>query len=179
MFDTAQTAYRVTAPEVPYHANQRANIAKAVFDAFRRRDFGIGAYFSKADWHHPDYWSPLWATPDRNNNYDVHKYPEMWKRFVDFTHAQIDELTTQYGRVDLMWLDAGWVNDRPHPDARAHGMEVPWAQDIDMPGLAALAPATSRASCWSTATSAGPTRITARPSRPCPTSRCRTRGKPA
>lgn len=139
MFDTAQTAYRVTAPEVPYHANPRANIAKAVFDAFRRRDFGIGTYFSKADWHHPDYWSPLWATPDRNNNYDVHKYPEMWKRFVDFTHAQIDELTTQYGRVDLMWLDAGWVNDRPHPDAKAHGMEVPWAQDIDMPGLAALA----------------------------------------
>ena len=85
MFDTAQTAYRVTAPDVPYHATPRANIAKAVFDAFRRRGFGIGAYFSKADWHHPDYWSPLWATPDRNNNYDVRKYPEMWQRFVDFT----------------------------------------------------------------------------------------------
>jgi alpha-L-fucosidase len=139
MFDTAQTAYRVTAPDVPYHANPRANIAKAVFDAFRQRGFGIGAYFSKADWHHPDYWSPLWATPTRNNNYDVGKYPEMWQRFVGFTHAQIGELTTQYGRIDLMWLDAGWVNANAHPDAKAYSSDVPWAQDIDMPGLAAIA----------------------------------------
>lgn len=139
MFNTAQTDYRVTASDVPFHSNPRANVAKAVFDAFRRRGFGIGAYFSKADWHHPDYWSPLWATPTRNNNYDVAKYPGMWQRFVDYTHAQIRELTTQYGRVDLMWLDAGWVNPRPHPDAKAYTSEVPWAQDIDMPALAAIA----------------------------------------
>lgn len=139
MFDTAQTDYRVTAPDVPFHANPRANIAKAVFEAFRQRGFGIGAYFSKADWHQPDYWSPLWATPTRNNNYDVAKYPEMWQRFVDFTHAQIGELTTQYGRIDLMWLDAGWVNANAHPDAKAYSSEVPWAQDIEMPKLAAMA----------------------------------------
>ena len=139
MFDTRQTDYRITAPEVPYHTNKNANVTRALFDAFRERDFGIGAYFSKADWHHPDYWSPRWATPTRNNNYDTRKYPEMWKRFVEFTHAQIEELTTQYGRVDLMWLDAGWVNDQSHPDAKAYGMEVPWSQDIDMSKLAAIA----------------------------------------
>lgn len=139
LFDTAQTDYRVTAPDVPFHANPNANVAKAVFDAFRTRDFGIGAYFSKADWHQPDYWSPLWATPTRNNNYDVRKYPAMWKRFVDFTHAQIGELTSQYGRVDLMWLDAGWVDAKSHPDAKAYGSEVPWGQDIDMDGLAKIA----------------------------------------
>ena len=139
MFDTATTDYRITAPDVPYHSNPKANVAKALFDAFRARDFGIGAYFSKADWHTPDYWSPRWATPTRNNNYDAAKYPEMWKRFVEFTHRQIDEITSQYGRIDLMWLDAGWVNARDHPDARAYGMEVPWAQDIGMPRLAETA----------------------------------------
>jgi alpha-L-fucosidase len=139
MFDTATTDYRITAPDVPFHTHPKANVAKAVFDAFRARDFGIGAYFSKADWHTPDYWSPRWATPTRNNNYDVRKYPEMWKRFVEFTHKQIDEITSQYGRIDLMWLDAGWVNAEDHPDAKAYGMEVPWAQDIDMPRLAATA----------------------------------------
>ena len=139
LFDTAQTDYRVTAPDVPFHANPRANIAKAVFDAFRRRDLGIGAYFSKADWHHPDYWSPLWAPPTRNNNYDVRKHPELWQRFVKFTHAQIGEITSQYGRIDLMWLDAGWVNPHAHPDAAAYSGAVPWAQDIDMPALAAIA----------------------------------------
>ncbi|HEX7339286.1 MAG TPA: alpha-L-fucosidase [Rhodanobacteraceae bacterium] len=139
MFDTATTDYRMTAPDVPYHANPKANIAKAVFDAFRARDMGIGAYFSKADWHTPDYWSPKWATPTRNNNYDVRKHPETWQKFVTFTHRQIDEITSQYGRVDLMWLDAGWVNASPHPDAKAYGMAVPWAQDIDMDKLAAIA----------------------------------------
>ncbi len=139
MFDTATTDYRITAPDVPFHTNPRANIAKALFEAFRAREFGIGAYFSKADWHHADYWSPRWATPTRNNNYDVRKYPDTWKRFVEFTHKQIEEITSQYGRIDLMWLDAGWVNAQDHPDAKAYGMEVPWAQDIDMPRLAATA----------------------------------------
>ena len=125
---------------MPYHSNPRANIAKAVFDAFRARDFGIGAYFSKADWHTPDYWSPEWATPARNNNYDTRKYPETWKRFVEFTLKQVEEITSQYGRIDLMWLDAGWVDGaKTHPDAKAYGMEVPWAQDIDMSRLAAIA----------------------------------------
>ncbi|TAN04865.1 MAG: alpha-L-fucosidase [Rhodanobacteraceae bacterium] len=140
MFDTATTDYRITAPDVPFHTNPRANAAKAVFDAFRARDFGIGAYFSKADWHTPDYWSPEWATPTRNNNYDTRKYPETWKRFVEFTHKQVEEITSQYGRIDLMWLDAGWVDGaETHPDAEAYGMQVPWAQDIDMPRIAELA----------------------------------------
>ncbi|GAE06637.1 alpha-L-fucosidase [Paenibacillus sp. JCM 10914] len=35
----------------------------------------------------------------------------MWERFVEFTHEQIMELMTRYGRIDVLWLDAGWVND--------------------------------------------------------------------
>ena len=139
MFDTRQTDYRITAPDVPFHSNPRANITKEVFDAFRAQGFGIGAYFSKADWHNRDYWAPEWATPTRNNNYDTRKYPKRWQRFVDFTHKQIGELTSQYGPIDILWLDAGWVNPHSHPHALAYSDEVPWPQDIDMPGLAALA----------------------------------------
>ena len=50
MFDTRQTDYRITAQNVPFHTNPRANIAREVFDAFREQGFGIGAYFSKPDW---------------------------------------------------------------------------------------------------------------------------------
>lgn len=139
MFDTQQTSYRITAADVPFHADPRANIAKGVFDAFRAQGFGIGAYFSKPDWHHDNYWAPEWATPDRNVNYDTRKHPERWRRFVQFTHAQIGELTSQYGPLDILWLDGGWVNPRAHPDATPGSGKVPWPQDIDMPGLAALA----------------------------------------
>ncbi len=54
---------------------RRADVVKAVFDAFRAQGFGIGAYFSKSDWHHPDYWAPDWAHPDRNVNYSIEQVP--------------------------------------------------------------------------------------------------------
>lgn len=140
MFDTKQTDYRITAPNVPFHSNPRADIAKEVFDAFRARGFGIGAYFSKPDWHSDDYWSPKWATPNRHTNYDTRRHPDMWKRFVAFTHAQIGELTSQYGPIDILWLDGGWVRPRDTMDDAANGTAgVPWAQDVDMPGLVSMA----------------------------------------
>jgi alpha-L-fucosidase len=139
MFDTKQTDYRITAPDVPFHTNPRANIAKEVFASFRKQSFGIGAYFSKPDWHDPDYWAPEWATPNRDVNYDTRKYPERWQKFVAFAHRQVGELTSEYGSVDILWLDGGWVNPGSNPDAIVGGSEVPWPQDIDMPGLAALA----------------------------------------
>ena len=140
MFDTRQTDYRITAPNVPFHDDPRADITKAVFDAFRAQGFGIGAYFSKPDWHSDDYWWPRFATPNRHVNYDPGKYPERWQRFVDFTHAQVNELTTGYGAVDILWLDGGWVRPRNTLDDARQGLAgVPWSQDIDMPGMVATA----------------------------------------
>jgi alpha-L-fucosidase len=139
MFDTRQTDYRITAPDVPFHTNPRANIAKEVFASFRKQSFGIGAYFSKPDWHNQDYWAPEWATPNRDVNYDTRKYKERWQKFVAFVHAQVGEVTSEYGSVDILWLDGGWVNPGSNPNAIVGGSDVPWPQDIDMPGLAALA----------------------------------------
>jgi alpha-L-fucosidase len=51
MFDTRQTDFRITAPQVPFHSNARSNVIREVFQAFRNSGFAIGAYFSKADWH--------------------------------------------------------------------------------------------------------------------------------
>jgi len=140
MFDTAQTDYRITAPNVPFHSNLRANITLEVFNAFRQHGFGIGAYFSKPDWNNDDYWWRRFATPNRHVNYDPEKYPERWQRFVEFTHAQVNELTSEYGPVDILWLDGGWVRNRDTLDDVASGIAgVPWSQDIDMPGMVAMA----------------------------------------
>ena len=110
MFDTKLTDYRITSPETPFHTNPKANITKEIFSAFRAEGFWTGAYFSKPDWHNENYWWPNFATPDRNVNYDVTKYPERWENFVQFTHGQIMELLSgDYGKVDILWLDGGWV----------------------------------------------------------------------
>jgi alpha-L-fucosidase len=125
MFDTRQTDYRVTHPRVPFSRHPRANVTWHVFEAFRRRGLGIGAYFSKPDWHSPDYWDPARWAEDRNPNYAPRAEPARWARFVRFTHAQIRELVTGYGRIDVLWLDGAQVK--------------PPEQDLDMDRLVAAA----------------------------------------
>ena len=110
MFDTRLTDYKITDPGCPFSVNPRANVTKEIFGAFRDLGFWTGAYFSKPDWHSEYYWWPNFATPDRNVNYNINKYPERWEKFVEFTHGQIMELAGgDYGKVDILWLDGGWV----------------------------------------------------------------------
>ena len=110
MFDTKTTNYKITDKDCPFSVNRQANVAKALFDAFRHEGLWTGAYFSKPDWHSEYYWWPNFATPDRNVNYKISRYPERWEEFVQFTHSQIKELMTDYGAMDILWLDGGWVN---------------------------------------------------------------------
>ena len=102
----------------------------------------IGAYYSKPDWHSEYYWWPKYATPDRNVNYDITKYHWRWNQFKKFTYNQIGELTHDYGAIDILWLDGGWV--RPYntvtDEVRAWGARIPESgQDIDMDRIAAMA----------------------------------------
>lgn len=132
MFDTKQTDYKITSPKTPFSSNPRSNVAKEIFNAFRKENFMIGAYFSKPDWHSEYYWWPYFPPKDRNVNYDPAKYPERWQKFKDYTYNQIQELMTGYGRVDILWLDGGWVRPKISAEQR-------YNQDIDMPKIAAMA----------------------------------------
>ena len=110
MFDTAETDYKITSLKCPFSSHKHADITKAFFNAFRAQGMAISAYFSKPDWHNVNYWhrTPGMAKT-RNVNYDVRKYPERWEAFVRFTHRQLIELTSSYGKIDVLWLDGGWV----------------------------------------------------------------------
>jgi alpha-L-fucosidase len=140
MFDTKETDFKIS--NGPFASNPKANVAKYVFDAFRKQHFMIGAYFSKPDWHCPYYWWPLYATPDRNNNYDIRKNPWRWNQFKQYTYNKVSELMHDYGSMDILWLDGGWVRplETVTDEVRAWGAEIPaWSQDIDMPSIAAMA----------------------------------------
>lgn len=142
MFDTKQSDYKITAKDVPFSANPKADITKEIFSAFKDEGFMIGAYFSKPDWHNENYWWPRYATPDRNNNYDIRLHPECWKKFKQFTYNQLEELMSDYGPVDILWLDGGWVRPKATVNAEvlSWGAPIPaWDQDIDMPSIAKMA----------------------------------------
>ena len=115
MYDTHQTDFKITDPSCPFNTNARADIAKEAFKAFRKKGFGIGAYYSKADWHSPYYWVPDSVARSRRANYNTPQHPELWSKFGDFVYKQIEELTTGYGPIDILWLDGGWARP-PHED---------------------------------------------------------------
>jgi len=140
MFDTHQTDFKIT--NGPFSSHSKANVAKHVFEAFRKENFMIGAYFSKPDWHCEYYWWPKYATPDRNNNYDIRRYPWRWNQYKQFTYNQISELTSDYGRLDILWLDGGWVRplETVNEEVLSWGAKIPpWSQDVNIPAIAAMA----------------------------------------
>lgn len=96
---------------------------REVVEAFREKGFMLGAYFSKPDWHCPYYWWDRFATPDRNVNYKIERHPERWRMFCDYTSAQLREIAGNYGPLDILWLDGGWV--------------APPGQDIGMDSIVA------------------------------------------
>jgi len=142
MFDSKYTDYKITGKDCPFHTNPKADVTKAIFDAFRNQGLWVGAYFSKPDWHNTDYWWPHFPPLDRNVNYDPAKYPDRWNNFVNYTHNQVMELCTNYGKIDLFWFDGGWVQKQTIPTGEAPqvpGLSVKKAfnQDIKMDELVA------------------------------------------
>ncbi len=84
----------------------RRDLMRAVADACRRHGVVPCWYHSIMDWHHPDYlprraWEQD-ARPAAGASFD---------RYVQFLHAQVEELLTQYGDIGVMWFDGEWEGD--------------------------------------------------------------------
>lgn len=107
MFDTKYTDFSIA--HGPFGKDPRHNIAKEVFNAYRNKGFMIGCYFSKPDWHSKWFWNPYYATPNRRINYKKQQHPDWWLNYRKFTQNQLNELTTDYGNIDILWLDGGWI----------------------------------------------------------------------
>ena len=67
--------------------------------AARRGGMKVGFYYSLLDWRWPAYF----AGPEKD--------PRGWAKFVKYVHAQVRELCTQYGKIDVLWYDGGWPYD--------------------------------------------------------------------
>ena len=123
MFDTKYSEFSIA--KGPFASNSKADVAKFVFESFRNQNMIVGAYFSKPDWHSQDYWWDRYATADRHVNYNISNHPYRWDDFKNFVYNQIDEITSRYGQIDILWLDGGWVRAPK--------------EDIDMDRIATMA----------------------------------------
>ena len=123
MFDTKYSDFSIA--KGPFANHPKADALKYVFESFRKQNMMIGAYFSKPDWHSQDYWWSRYATPNRHVNYKIDQHPQRWESYKRFIYNQIEEITSRYGQIDILWLDGGWVR--------------PPEEDINMDRLAAIA----------------------------------------
>jgi alpha-L-fucosidase len=133
LYDTKYTDFKVTDKSVPFSANPKSNVLKEVLDATRKEGLATGVYFSKPDWTTPYFWWPYYPPKDRNPSYDITKHPERWQKFVEFTQNQLNELTTEYGKVDILWLDGCWVMPKDLINEKlAEFCKYPHDMDINM-----------------------------------------------
>ena len=140
MFDSKQTDYKITSQSCPFSTNPKSNVTREIFTAFQNAGFMTGAYFSKPDWNNNNYWWRYFPPKDRNVNYDPKKHPDRWNKFKKFTYDQIEELMSEYGKVDILWLDGGWVRPLSSVDTSVEWQRpIKDDQDIDMKTIAGMA----------------------------------------
>jgi alpha-L-fucosidase len=102
LFDTSTSTYGVM------HSPYGRDVVREFVEAMRAEGIRIGLYFSLIDWHHPDY--PPFTQADVPYKFPrgVPPDPERWPSFLDVMFAQMRELLTNYGKIDLLWFDGGW-----------------------------------------------------------------------
>lgn len=114
MYDTHVSDYKITAKDCPFHSSPDADVFKSLSQAFRDEEIAVGAYYSKPDWHCPYYWEPGARPKGRYASYDPLEKPQLWKKYNQFVKDQLVELSSNYGAIDILWLDGGWVNHANH-----------------------------------------------------------------
>ncbi|GHU39882.1 hypothetical protein FACS1894193_01160 [Bacilli bacterium] len=110
MYDTQFSDYKLTGGDSAFQHDPRADVFGQVVTAFRQAGLGIGAYYSKPDWHSPYYWVLGERPKGRLASYDPKTNPEMWAKFNEFVTNQLTEISDKYNPLDILWLDGGWVN---------------------------------------------------------------------
>jgi alpha-L-fucosidase len=65
-------------------------------EAFRNAGFRTGLYYSLMDWRFPGYFKPR-------------ELPESAAQMKAQCYAQVEELMSRYGKLDILWYDGSWL----------------------------------------------------------------------
>lgn len=90
LWDSRYTDYS-SAQQAP-----KRDLVREFADAFRDEGLKVGFYYSFIDWRLPAYLE--------GPNKDL----QGWLKVRDYLHNQIEELLTNYGKIDIIWFDGAW-----------------------------------------------------------------------
>ncbi len=98
MFDSHYTDYKIT--NSPYGKDATRMLA----EAFRAEGLRVGFYHSLPDWTHPGYADE--ESPEFIQRKELHTpTPEQRRAYLDLLYNHIEQLMTEYGKIDLLFLD--------------------------------------------------------------------------
>ncbi|MBW7462239.1 alpha-L-fucosidase, partial [Paenibacillus sepulcri] len=99
LWDSELTEYKAT------RTPAGRDLLRPMVDAFRARNMKTGLYYSLLDWHHPDYTVDVKHPLRYNSEYVALDRERQFQRYVDYMFGQTRELLTNYGQIDLLFLD--------------------------------------------------------------------------
>ena len=107
MFSSEYSDYTVM--NTPYEKD----ILKEWVDAFRAEGLKIGFYYSLIDWYHPDFTIDELhpQKPSTNAEYEKLNKDRDMAVYRKFLKNQVQELLTNYGQVDILWLDFSYAGE--------------------------------------------------------------------
>ncbi len=99
LFDSQYTDFKST------NSPCRKDLVKEFVEAFRNAGLRVGLYYSLFDWHHPEYphFGDLYHPMRDNEEYRNHT--SNFSVYLEYLHAQVRELMTNYGKIDVLWFD--------------------------------------------------------------------------
>lgn len=98
MFDSHWTNYKIT--NTPYGKD----VVRMYAEAFRKEGLRVGFYHSLPDWTHPGYADR--ESPEFIQRGELHTpTAEEHTAFRELLYHHLEQLTTEYGTIDLLFLD--------------------------------------------------------------------------
>jgi alpha-L-fucosidase len=89
-----------------WHGAAHRDFVAEYVEAFREAGLKVGLYYSLADWRVPAYF----VGPQHAD----------FEKFIEDVHAQVGELLSRYGKIDVIWFDGAW----PHTAAQWRSAEL-------------------------------------------------------
>jgi alpha-L-fucosidase len=82
------------------------DLVSEITEALRQEGLKVGFYHSVIDWHHPQYdYTQAKYPPYPKDNIPMTMGPREHSVYVDYLHGQVNELLSNYGKVDILWWD--------------------------------------------------------------------------
>ena len=103
LWDTQTTDFKAT--KTPFGRD----LVREYVEAARAEGLKVGLYYSLIDWHHPDFLvdarHPLRPAKFTDEIYEKLNAGKDWSRYRDYLFAQVRELLSNYGKIDIIWYD--------------------------------------------------------------------------